>query len=99
MSANGHDSSHEEAHTGPIKNPRQLLLASLYAFVLPVFIIIGLVYFVTSSPKPQPDTDSAERAVASRIQKVGFVEIRDANRPLKAQERHGPAGGRRILRS
>ena len=86
MSANGHDSSHEEAHTGPIKNPRQLLLASLYAFVLPVFIIIGLVYFVTSSPKPQPDTDSAERAVASRIQKVGFVEIRDANRPLKAGE-------------
>ena len=80
------DNHHEEAHTGPIKNPRQLLLASLYAFVLPVFIIIGLVYFVTSSPKPQPDTDSAERAVASRIQKVGFVEIRDANRPLKSGE-------------
>lgn len=86
MSANGQDSSHEEAHTGPIKNPKQLLLASLYAFVLPVFIIIGLVYFVTSGPKPQPDTDSAERAVATRIQKVGFVEIRDANRPLKSGE-------------
>ncbi len=86
MSANGQDASHEEAHTGPIKNPKQLLLASLYAFVLPVFIIIGLVYFVTSGPKPQPDTDSAERAVATRIQKVGFVEIRDANRPLKSGE-------------
>ena len=41
MSANGHDSSHEEAHTGPTKNPRQLLLASLDAFVLPVIIIIA----------------------------------------------------------
>lgn len=86
MSANGQDSSHEEAHTGPIKTPKQLLLASLYAFVAPVFIIIGLVYFVTSGQKPQPDSDSAERAVATRIQKVGYVEIRDANRPLKAGE-------------
>ena len=32
---------HEEAHTGPIKTPRQLLWAVFYSFVLPVFIIIG----------------------------------------------------------
>jgi cytochrome c5 len=86
MSANGQDSSHEEAHTGPIKNPKQLLLASFYAFVLPIFVIIGLVYYVTSSSKPQSESENAEKAVASRIQKVGFVEIRDANRPLKAGE-------------
>nr|MBP7611425.1 c-type cytochrome [Steroidobacteraceae bacterium] len=86
MSANGQDSSHEEAHTGPIKNPKQLLLASFYAFVLPIFVIIGLVYYVTSSSKPQSESENAEKAVASRIQKVGFVEIRDANRPLKSGE-------------
>ncbi|OQC18004.1 c-type cytochrome [Candidatus Skiveiella danica] len=86
MSANGQDSSHEEAHTGPIKTPKQLLLASLYAFVAPVFIIIGLVYFVTSGPRPQSDPDAFERGVATRIQKVGSVEIRDANRPLKSGE-------------
>ncbi len=86
MSANGQDSSHEEAHTGPIKSPKQLLLASLYAFVLPVFVIIGLVYFVTSAPKEQSDSESAEKGVAARIQKVGFVEIRDANRPLRSGE-------------
>ena len=38
---------HEEAHTGPIKTPKQLLLAVFYSFVVPVFIIIGLVYYVT----------------------------------------------------
>lgn len=86
MSANGQDSSQEEAHTGPIKSPKQLLLASLYAFVLPVFVIIGLVYFVTSAPKQQSDSEGAERGVAARIQKVGFVEIRDANRPLRSGE-------------
>ena len=67
MSANGQDSSHEEAHTGPIKNPKQLLLASFYAFVLPIFVIIGLVYYVTSSSKPQSESENAEKAVASRM--------------------------------
>lgn len=90
--------SHEEAHTGPIKNPTQLLWASIAAFVVPVFIIIGLVFYVTSQFKPSGAasgdgmtlvgvTDqSREKAVAERIQKVGTVEIRDANRTLKSGE-------------
>ena len=80
------DQHHEEAHTGPIKTPAQVLWASLFSFVLPVFIIIGLVYFVTSAPKPGAGTVNAEKSVAERIQKVGMVEVRDANRPLKAGE-------------
>ena len=80
------DQHHEEAHTGPIKTPAQVLWASLFSFVLPVFIIIGLVYFVTSAPKPGAGTVNAEKSVAERIQKVGMVEIRDANRPLKSGE-------------
>jgi cytochrome c5 len=55
-----------------------------YSFVLPVFIIIGLVFFVTSANKPQAGSSNAPEAVAARIQKVGSVEIRDANRELKA---------------
>jgi cytochrome c5 len=90
--------THEEAHTGPVKNPAQLLWASIAAFVVPVFIIIGLVYYVVSDAKPagsnQADamalggvTEQArEKALAGRIQKVGAVEIRDANRALKAGE-------------
>jgi len=75
-----------EAHTGPIKTPKQLVWASIASFVLPVFIIIGLVFFVTSSNKQAPGASDSERALAERIQKVGVVEVRDANRPLKAGE-------------
>lgn len=84
MSANDHTTAHEEDHSGPIKTPKQLLLAVFFSFVVPIFAIIALVYFVTSDNKPAAGTGDLEKAVAQRIQKVGMVEIRDANRPLKA---------------
>ncbi len=103
---------HDDHHEGPIKTPMQLLMTVLFSFFAPVFIIIGLVYYVTTQAKPagnlQEITSEAkgnenaalgkglglagtsakdlEKAVAARIQKVGTVEIRDANRPLKAGE-------------
>jgi cytochrome c5 len=95
MSAN----PHEEAHTGPIKNPKQLLLAVFFSFVVPVFAIIGLVYYVVSAAKPAGVTGDKDvlalsgmtqkdhdQGIADRLRKVGLVEIRDANRPLKAGE-------------
>lgn len=81
MSDHAHDS-----HTGPIKTPAQLLWTSFFSFVAPVFIIIGLVYYVTSDNKPAAGTVNAEKALAERIQKVGMVEIRDANREMKTGE-------------
>jgi cytochrome c5 len=81
MSDNSHDQ--HEAHTGPVKTPKQMLLLSLASFVIPVFIIIGLVYYVTSANKPAAGAVNTEKATAMRIQKVGVVEVRDANRPLK----------------
>lgn len=84
MSDNSHDQ--HEAHTGPVKTPKQMLLLSLASFIIPVFIIIGLVFYVTSANKTAPGSSDAERAVAQRIQKVGSVEVRDANRPLRAGE-------------
>jgi cytochrome c5 len=79
MSDHAHDS-----HTGPIKTPAQLLWTSFFAFVAPVFIIIGLVYFVTSGDKPAAGAVDQEMATAMRIQRIGTVELRDANRPLQA---------------
>lgn len=79
MSDHAHDS-----HTGPIKTPAQLLWTSFFSFVVPVFIIIGLVYFVTRGEKPAAGAVDQELATAVRIQKVGSVELRDANRPLQA---------------
>lgn len=75
--------AHED-HTGPIKTPTQLLWTSFFFFVAPIFIIIGLVYFVTSANKPAAGADTSELAVAKRIERVGTVEVRDANRPLAA---------------
>jgi cytochrome c5 len=82
MSDNSHDS--HEAHTGPVKTAKQMLLLSFASFVLPVFIIIGIVYYVTSANKPAAGAVNTEMATALRIQKVGSVEVRDANRPLKS---------------
>jgi cytochrome c5 len=75
-----------KAHTGPIKTPQQLLAAVFFSFVVPIFTIIGLVYYVTSANKPLAGSSDAERSVAQRIQKIGMVEIRDVNRPLRTGE-------------
>jgi cytochrome c5 len=92
------DSMQEEAHTGPIKTPKQLLLAVFFSFVIPVFAIIALVAYVVAENKPAGRTEAEshglggmttqdlDRGVAARIRKVGSVEIRDANRPLKSGE-------------
>ena len=75
---------HEEAHTGPVKTPKQFLTLVFLAFVVPIFVIIGLVNYIGSQNKPGVNT-SAE-AVAVRLQKVGAVQIKDANRPAKSGE-------------
>lgn len=77
------DHAHE-SHTGPIKTPAQLLWTSFFSFVAPIFIIIGLVMYVTSGNKPAAGAVDPELATAQRIQRVGSVELRDANRPLQA---------------
>lgn len=86
MSANDSTTAHDEVHTGPIKTPQQLLAAVFFSFVVPIFAMIGLVLYVTSGNKPAAGASDTEQAVAQRIQKVGMVEIRDANRALKSGE-------------
>ena len=86
MSDNSQATVHEEAHTGPIKTPKQLLLAAFFSFVIPIFVIIGLVSYVTSANKPAAGAVNMEKATAERIQKIGMVEIHDANRELKTGE-------------
>ena len=86
MSDHSHATVHDEAHTGPVKNPKQLLLAVFFSFVVPVFAIIGLVYYVSSDHKPAAGAVNPEKALTARIQKIGTIEIRDANRQLKSGE-------------
>lgn len=98
MSADPQHPAAEDAHTGPIKSPKQLLLAVFFSFIAPILIIVGLATYVVSGTHPsgtaQGDsmalygvTQAArDRDVAERLQKVGTVEIRDANRPLATGE-------------
>lgn len=92
------DSTQEEAHTGPIKTPKQLLLAVFFSFFIPVFAIIALVAYVVADSKPAGSAEAEklalggltakdlDRGVAERLRKVGMVEIRDPNRALKSGE-------------
>ncbi|HEY8050489.1 MAG TPA: c-type cytochrome [Ramlibacter sp.] len=99
MTDNARDEEHAlEDHTGPIRTPKQLLFTVIFAFVIPVFVIIALVSYVVSENKPAGSlhaedqalggvtAQDIDRGIAERIRKVGSVEIRDANRPLKTGE-------------
>ena len=91
-------SASHENHTGPVKTPKQMLWLSIAVFVVPIFVIIGLVLYVTSAVKPanlaHGDSVSIagltqadlEHDTLANIQKVGTVEIKDANRALKSGE-------------
>ena len=67
-------------HEGPIKTPKQLILAVFYAFVVPIFGIILLVMFVTTNSRPGAGSDMASaKSVAERIHPVGMVDVKDAS--------------------
>ena len=98
MSAEPHYQATEEAHTGPIKNPKQLLLAVFFSFIAPILIIAALVSYVVSGTHPSGaaegesmslygvSKEARDREIAERLKKVGSIEIRDANRPLATGE-------------
>jgi cytochrome c5 len=77
-----HATAHDAPHEGPIKTPKQLILAVVFAFLVPIVAIILLVNYVASEQKPAAGSEglSAE-AVARRIQPVGTVEVKDVNDP------------------
>ena len=70
------------AHEGPIRTPKQLLLAVFFAFVIPIAVIVLLVEFVTTGARPSAGTDSlAPAAVAKRIEPIGTVVVKDVSDP------------------
>jgi cytochrome c5 len=79
--AHSHD-EHEAPHEGPVKTPKQLVLAVLFSFLVPIIGILLLVNFVASGPKSGAGSQAfTEEAVAARIQPIGTVELRDASAP------------------
>ena len=70
----------DDPHEGPIKTPKQLILAVLYSFVVPVVVIVLLVLYATGSHRPAAGSSAlTPEATALRIQPVGRVEVKDAS--------------------
>ena len=74
------DRTDPDAHSGPIKTPKQLVAAVAASLVIPVVVIIMLTHFVDFGTKSGAGSDgmSAE-AIGRRIQPVGTIEIKDAS--------------------
>ncbi len=83
MNNDTHATPHAEgAHEGPIRTPKQLVVAVVASFVVPVVAIILLVNYVDFASKPSAGSDGLEaEAVAKRLQRVGSVVVRDASGP------------------
>ncbi|MDE2402561.1 MAG: cytochrome c5 family protein [Burkholderiales bacterium] len=87
---NSHDSSHE----GPIQTPKQLAVAVLLAFLVPIAAIILLVVFVSTNNGSASGSDAlSAQATAQRIMPVGSVEIKVASANA------GPRSGEEVFKA
>jgi cytochrome c5 len=78
--ANAQEHAHDGPHEGPIKTPKQLVWAVVASFVVPILVIIMLTQFVAVGEKQAAGTEALQaEAVASRIQPVGAIEVKDAS--------------------
>src|SRR4051812_5714417 len=67
-----------DAHSSPIKSPKQLIIVVVLAFLVPIVVILLVSQLVTSGRMGSHDS---EKEVLSRIQAVGHVVIGDAGGP------------------
>ncbi len=80
--SNAHDTDHDAPHEGPIKTPKQLAVAVVASFVVPILFIVLLANYVSFGNKPAAGSDAlSAEAVARRLQPIGAIEVRDASAP------------------
>lgn len=83
--SNAH-TDHEE-HSSPIKTPKQLIAAVVFAFVVPIFAIALLVKNVSTENRTGAGADAmTPEAIATRIQPVGAVTIKLEGGALRTGE-------------
>lgn len=98
MSDNTNEGSH---HTGPIKTAKQFFWVSVGAFVVPMFVIIGLVSWITSGNDGSPgETDSTAKLQARiapvatfKVGQAGASEAQPGATPVAAVAPAAAAGG------
>ncbi|MET0335979.1 MAG: c-type cytochrome [Rhizobacter sp.] len=76
-----HATEHDDApHEGPIKNVKQLIAAVIFAFIVPIAVIVLLVSRVGADALDGAGSDGqTAEAVSRRIQPIARVEFKDAN--------------------
>ncbi len=85
--AHSHQADHSEsAHEGPIKTPKQLILAVVFSFIVPIIVIVLLVSFVTTDNRSDSGKALEPEAVAERIKRVGHVELAKAGQTNAAPQ-------------
>jgi len=75
--------AHDE-HESPIKTPKQLIVAVIAAFVVPIICIVLLVQYVTADKLPAAGSSAqTPEAIAARIQPVSDIgyTFKDASGP------------------
>jgi len=69
-------------HEGPIKTPKQLILAVFFSFVVPIFAIVMLATYVSTGQRPAAGSDAMQaESVARRIKPIGAVLVKDSSDP------------------
>jgi cytochrome c5 len=79
--------AHDE-HESAIKTPKQLIVAVIAAFAVPIIIIVLLVQYVTSNSLPAAGSNAqTPEAIAARIQPVSDLgySFKDASGPKQLQ--------------
>ena len=77
--SDAHQDHSDAPHEGPIKTPKQLIVAVVLAFVVPIIVIVLLVMYVGADKKPGAGGDDSAQSVAARIEPVGRVEVKDVS--------------------
>ncbi len=82
MSQVDNDQEHDGPHEGPIRTPKQLIVAVLFAFVVPIIVIVLLATYVVADPRPAAGSDGlSPAAIGERLRPVGLVEVKDVSDP------------------
>ena len=80
--SDAHSQHDDSPHEGPIKTPKQLILAVVFSFVIPIAAIVLLATYVTTDKRPAAGSTALDaEAVAARIQPIGRVELKGAAGP------------------
>ena len=76
----------DHSHSTSTKGPIQLIVQVLFSYIIPIAVIGSLVYSASSGNNSAGNAANSEKGVAQRIQKIGMVELGDANREARTGE-------------